>query len=248
MTTMAAEPKPLPPHIADDYARWQAKRASQPDGDTAPADFDAVKRQLLELFDKAPERVEIPYHLTPEGERWAKFKAACDPEFHPKIDYARVKNRHAFDLVANWSGKFPGPCATGPSGTGKTRAAWWALRQLWVKQGIGFSWWPVRKLIQNIEDCGGSLEGLMYRHQASRIFFVDDADKLNWQYESHAEALFAFYDFVYRQNFPCITTTNKDRQWWVTKMGEAFTRRLMDGACFEVSFMQAKPGKGEKSF
>lgn len=33
-----------------------------------------------------------------------------------------------------------------------------------------------------------------------------------------------------------ITTTNKDRAWWSEKMGEAFARRLFEGAHFEVVF------------
>jgi hypothetical protein len=33
-----------------------------------------------------------------------------------------------------------------------------------------------------------------------------------------------------------ITTTNKDRQWWADKMGDAFARRLFDDAHFAVQF------------
>jgi len=105
-----------------------------------------------------------------------------------------------------------------------------------VKESVGFSWWPVLKLLTAIEDAEGSLDGLMWKHSASKVFFVDDADKTNWQFESHAEALFAFYDHVYRKNIPCITTTNKDRTWWAGKMGDAFARRLFEDACREVRF------------
>lgn len=191
---------------------------------------------LKDAFAALPKNPVIPYAMTEEGERLEKFKKACPEEFFRKIDRTLLKNLTAFDAVAQWSGAFPGPCATGPTSCGKTRAAWSALGRLWVKESRGFSWWPVRKLISAIEEENGSLDGLMWRHSASRMFFVDDVDKFNLQFESHAEALFAFYDHIYRKNIPCITTTNKDRKWWTGKMGEAFTRRLFDDACREVKF------------
>lgn len=193
---------------------------------------DALKAAFATL----PETPVIPYALTPEGERLAKFKNACPEEFFRKIDRTLLKNLPAFDAVASWDGSFPGPCAVGPTSCGKTRAAWSALGRLWVKNSLGFSWWPVRKLLSAIEEDNGSLDGLLWKHSASKILFIDDADKTNWQFESKTEALFAFYDYVYRKNMPCITTTNKDRKWWSNKMGDAFTRRLFEDACREVKF------------
>jgi hypothetical protein len=206
---------------------------AEPDNPQPMSEF-AV--ELKALLAKLPENPQIPYRLTPEGERLAKFKHACPEEFFRGIDRTQLKNPVSFDLVAKWDGSFPGPCATGPTCFSKTRAAWSALGRLWVKQSVGFSWWPVRKLITAIGDENGSLDGLLWKHSASKILFVDDVDKTNWQFESNAEALFAFYDHVYRKNIPCISTTNKDRKWWSNKMGDAFARRLFEDACREVKF------------
>ncbi len=225
----------LPPALAADYERWKARKHSA-DGKAAPTTFADVKGEFIAALRNLPETVEIPYAYTEEGQRKAKFDDVCPREFNHKINRSLLPNAAAFDRVAQWDGHFPGPCASGSTDTAKSRAAWSALGRLWVKGGVGFSWWPVRKLIKDIEETNGGLEGLMYRHVASRVFFVDDADKINWQFESHAESLFAFYDLVYRKNLPCITTTNKDRKWWTNKMGEAFTRRLFDDACREVRF------------
>ena len=197
------------------------------------ADFTA---ELKAAFATLPENPVIPYELTPEGARLAKFKNACPEAFYHAIDRSKLKNAAAFDRVALWDGSFPGPCATGPTSCAKTRAAWSALGRLWVKENLGFSWWPVRKLLTAIEEANGSLDGLMWKHSASRIFFVDDADKVNWQFESNTEVLFSFYDYIYRKNIPCITTTNKDRAWWADKMGDAFARRMFEDACFTVKF------------
>ena len=68
------------------------------------------------------------------------------------------------------------------------------------------------------------------------VLFVDDADKFNTQFDSEGAAIFAFYDWIYREHRPCITTTNKDREWWSNLIGEAHTRRLFDDAHFEVRF------------
>jgi hypothetical protein len=225
----------MPPALAADYERWKARQNSA-DATKPPATFTDVKAEFIAAFESLPDTVEIPYAYTPEGIRKTKFDGVCPPEFNHKIDRALLPNPAAFDRVAQWDGHFRGPCAVGKTATCKSRAAWSALGRLWVKQNVGFSWWPVRKLIKDIEDSNGALEGLMYRHAGSRVFFIDDADKINWQFESHGESLFAFYDMIYRKNIPCITTTNKDRAWWAKKMGEAFARRLFDDACTEVNF------------
>jgi hypothetical protein len=228
-------PLVLPPAIAEDFAKWQAKKAAV-DAEVAPKDFGSLKEEFLAVMANLPETVEIPYHLTPEGERKAKFDQSCPPEFNHRIDRARLTNPVAFDAVAQWDGEYPGVCATGKSGAGKSRAAWSALGRLWVREGVGFSWWPMRRLIKAIDEADGGLDGLMWRHQASRVFFLDDADKANWQFETTSESLFAFFDHIYRKNLPLIVTTNNGRKWWTDKMGEAFVRRMFDEACREVRF------------
>lgn len=189
-------------------------------------------------FATLPETVEIPYALTPEGERMAGFKRICPEEFWRKIDRTRLPNAKAFDAVALWAGGYPGPCAVGKTDTAKSRAAWSALGRLYVKENRPFAWFPVRRLATELgryEERGAADEFFRaYSHY--RVLLVDDVDKINWQFDSHKEQLFAFYDWVYRTNKPCITTTNKDRAWWANKMGDAFVRRLFDDAHFEVKF------------
>ncbi len=69
-----------------------------------------------------------------------------------------------------------------------------------------------------------------------RVLFVDDLDKINWDFESHAQMLFTFLDWVYRTKKPCIVTTNRDRAWWKVKAGDALVRRLFVDGCVEVEF------------
>ena len=69
------------------------------------------------------------------------------------------------------------------------------------------------------------------------MLFVDDIDKINWQFESQVALLWSFYDWIYRTKKPCITTTNQSREWWTEKMGAAFARRLFDDAQRPVRFV-----------
>jgi len=171
-------------------------------------------------------------------ERLAKFRHCCGAEFLKKIDRSRLINQAAFDRVAGWDGEFPGPCAFGPTGTAKTRAAWSALGNLWVNHKKPFGWFPVKKLVNDLdrEDLSESDRGFLRGIKHLEILFVDDLDKINWQFESEKSAIFMFYDWIYRENKPCITTTNQTRQWWADKMGEAFARRLFVDAHFAVGF------------
>lgn len=216
---------------------WQARSNKEvrvdPDSEFAKT-RDALKATLETL----PETVQLPYSLTPEGERWEKYKRVCDEQFLAKLDYTRVQKREPFDRIANWDGRFPGPCGTGPTGLGKSRAAWWALRQLYVRDNRPFAWFPVRRLVTELEryekaDCA---DEFFRAYDHFRVLFVDDIDKINWDFESHSQMLFAFLDWVYRKQKPVIITTNRDRDWWTKKMGDAFVRRLFNDACFEVKF------------
>jgi len=229
----------LPPTLAADYQKWKAKKdaekaASEASGKT----FDEVRANMISMLESLPEHVEIPYHLTPEGERWTKFKNVCDDQFLAKIDYAKVKSRTPFDRMADWDGTFPGPCGHGPTDMGKSRAAWWALRRLYVRENKPFAWFPVRRLITELaryekNDCA---DEFFRTYDFYKILFVDDIDKINWDFDSQTQLLFSFFDWVYRSQKPCIVTTNKDRAWWTDKMGDAFARRLFEDACTEVKF------------
>ena len=185
-----------------------------------------------------PEHVEIPFAATPEGGRWAEFKHVCPAEFLRRIDRALLPQPAAFDAVANWSGTYPGPLGVGATDTGKTRAAWSALGRLHVKQGRSFAWFPARRLATELEryEKRDAADEFFRAYSHYRALFVDDIDKINWQFESQKEQLFAFYDWVYRTNTPCITTTNKDRTWWTNQMGSAFARRLFEDAHYAITF------------
>ena len=185
-----------------------------------------------------PDHPEVPFELTEAGERLAKFKVACPEEFFVPVERARLKNPVAFDRVANWDGHFRGPCATGATGGSKTRAVWQALRRLWCEKEKSFTWFTAKRLISCMEDDNerGNFSTFFKNARGVTLLFVDDLDKINWQFESNAEALFSFYDWVYREHRACVTTTNKDRRWWSDKMGDAFARRLFDDASFEVKF------------
>lgn len=196
------------------------------------------KAAFMAVYDTLPEKVDLPYSMTPEGERMAKFKKICPQEFLKKIDREKLPKPEAFDSVFNWTGAFPGPCAVGPTNTAKTRATWSVLGRLYVRENKPFAWFPVRRMITELEkfESLNAADEFFRAYSFYRVLMVDDVDKINWQFESHGALLFAFYDWVYRSRIPCITTTNKDRKWWAGKMGDAFTRRLFDDAHFEVKF------------
>ena len=185
-----------------------------------------------------PDTVEIPAEHTPEGRRLAEFRRACPEQFMTRVDRSRLPDPAAFDTVAEWSGSFPGPLAWGNTGTAKTFAAWSALGRLYVRESRPFAWFPVRRLMtemQTYEDRNLADEFLrQYAHY--RVLFVDDLDKINWQFESQTTLLFSFYDWIYRTKKPCITTTNQSREWWTEKMGPAFARRLFESAHAPVKF------------
>ena len=215
--------------------RWQAaQNTTKP----AKAVFAGLGDELRAMVAQWPKGAEIPYERTPEGERMARFKATAPEEFVAKIDRAKLKNPAAFDRVANWDGRFPGPLAVGDTSFAKTRAAWSALGRLYVRENRSFMPLTARSLIgelQKAEERGAS-EDFFWRYKFTRALLVDDVDKINWQFDSHGAALFAFYDWVYAKHIPCISTTNKDRAWWAERTADAFARRLFAGAHFEVRF------------
>lgn len=204
------------------------------------------RHQFLAACADLPDKVELPYAMTPEGERMAKFKAICPPEFLKKIDRTLLTNPDAFDRVSKWDGAFPGPCANGTTDTAKSRATWSALGRLYVRENKPFAWFPVRRMITELEvyENRNSADEFFRTYSFFKVLMVDDVDKINWQFESHAALLFSFYDWIYRSHIPCITTTNKNRKWWANKMGDAFARRLFDDAHFEVSFDQLPQASG----
>jgi hypothetical protein len=189
-----------------------------------------------------PEKVELPYTMTPEGERLAKFKRICPPEFSAKIDQVKLVDPDAFCRVSQWDGSFPGPLAIGATDTAKTRSAWSAMGRLYVRENKPFAWFPVRRMVGELEkfEQHNAADEFFRSYSFFKVLMVDDLDKINWQFESHLALVFAFYDWVYRSHIPCITTTNKPRKWWENKMGDAFSRRLFDDAHFTVEFKSTR--------
>lgn len=180
----------------------------------------------------------LPYELTDEGKRLANFRKICPPEFMAKIDRTKVPNPAAFDTVAGWNGRTPGILAWGDTDTAKSRAAWSALGRLYVKEGRTFAWFSAKRLVDELERYESKHAGDEFWrfYSGYDMLFVDDADKINWQFESQGILLFQFYDWVYRAQRPCITTTNRSREWWTKGLGGAFTRRLFDDCHSAVKF------------
>lgn len=212
-----------------------------PPADSVPlvpqADWKAAfLAAVAALPDVAPA---IPYDATPEGQRMAAFKRICPDQFRAKINRALLPMPEQFDRVANWDGVFPGPCASGLTDTAKTRATWSALGRLYVLENKPFAWFPVKRLTTELakDEESGNADEFFRRYSHFKILMVDDADKINWDFMSNQEALFSFYDWIYRTRKPCITTTNKGRDWWAKKMGDAFARRLFNDAHFAVNFI-----------
>lgn len=253
-TAVAVKPSGgMSPEMTTDLIRWEQaereKREKREAKGKAVGSFEEVKAALKAAFAQLPDMVDVPFHLTPAGQRWARFKVVLQdsPEFIEKIDRTKLPNPEAFDAVAKWDGEFPGPLAFGTTNTAKTRAAWSALGRLYVKEPVyiegaevarSFAWFPVRRLATELAryeeaECAADFFRMYDFHH---ILFIDDADKINWDFNSEKTALFAFYDWIYRHHKPCITTTNKDRKWWADKMGDAFARRLFDDAHFAVKF------------
>ena len=171
--------------------------------------------------------------------RVAELELVCPGEFRRPIDRSARVSPDAFDQVSRWDGRYPGPLAAGATRTAKTRAAWVALRRLYVSWEIQqFRWYPVSDLLQRYQASRESGNGRYFLKGGSRVspLFIDDVDKINWAFESEISNLFAIYDAIYRENIPCIATTNQTRAWWTLKMGDAFARRLFDDAHTLVQF------------
>ena len=193
---------------------------------------------LEQAIAQLPAHVEIPYELTEEGQRWRRFRNICPEEFLPKIDRARLPKPAQFDAVANWDGNFPGPLAWGPTDTAKSRAQWYALRVQFVKHNRTFAWFPVKKLVAELEsaDRVGQAHEFYRQYAFYRILMVDDLDKINWRDENQMSILFDFYDKIYRDKTRLLATTNKDKDWWTERMGDAFARRLFKDCHTAVQF------------
>lgn len=176
-----------------------------------------------------------------DPDRLVLFERVCPGEFRRPLDRSQLKNPGAFEQVAHWNGRYPGPLGVGLTGTAKTRAAWVALRRLFVcSQVPSFRWYIASDLLQRYADARGSGNQLYFLRGGSGAYaaplFIDDLDKINFAFDSETSNLFAIYDAIYRENIPCLATTNQTKAWWAHKMGAHFTRRLFEGAHQVVQF------------
>lgn len=205
----------------------------------APPDW---REQFEAACANLPETVQLPYEYTPEGRRLKEFKRVCPEQFYCKVDRARLPDPDAFDRVAKWDGSFPGPCAYGSADTAKTLAAWCAMGRLYVKQNLPFAWFPAKRLITEMHeaDLTGDIGIFFRRYSHFKVLMIDDVEKVNWDFGSTVELLFAFYDWVYRSHVRCITTSNKGPKWWEDKMGEGMVRRLFKDGHYAVHFTTAQ--------
>lgn len=172
-----------------------------------------------------------------EKERMRRFKEVCPSEFFQKIDLTKIKNATAFAKVVSWSGQFPGPLAYGPTGTGKTRSAWSVLGRLWVREGKAFRWYSAKRLTDSFFEyhMEGRPEAFWRGLGGVNLILLDDMDKMESS-ERNNTVLFELYDWLTREQHPAITTTNQGQDWWANRMGEAFARRMFEGAHQPVKF------------
>ena len=149
----------------------------------AVADID-WKAAFQAALANLPDKVELPYALTPEGERFAAFKRICPPEFMHRIERERLPQPDAFDALAGWNGSYPGPLGVGITDTAKTRASWSALGRLYVKENRPFAWFPARRLATELEryEKVDAASEFFRAYSHYKALFVDDVDKINWQY------------------------------------------------------------------
>lgn len=239
---LALEPRPamdLSPETKADITRWNKRQAELADKRSAALPKMDTDEMLRIARENLPETAPpLPLEYTPEGQRLARFKQMCPVEFQQVVNRSRLANVAAYDRVTSWDGSFRGPVLSGKTGTRKTGAAWDCLSRLYVHCGMDFAWWPVKKLVTDLEEyeAANMAEAFWRKYSRMGVLMVDDLDKINWSFESQKSALFAFYDWIYRDHRPCITTTNKDRAWWTERMGEAFARRLFEDAHFTIQF------------
>lgn len=236
-----SDPTPAPA----DYAQWLAEETRRKDTSSARKSDGIEFSELMANLAAMPpetqaEKDEREKRLAnfAKDDRIQKFRRICPTEFMCSVKRDLLPDPAAFDRVAQWDGSFPGPLATGRTDTAKTRAAWSALAHQHIKNERTFAWFPVKRLITEFAQYESkNLADEFWRNYRSyRVLFVDDLDKFNAQFESEGAAIFQFYDWIYREHIPCITTTNKDRAWWSKFMGDAFARRLFNDAHFEVKF------------
>jgi DNA replication protein DnaC len=228
-----------------EYAKWRhdhERKAGQLAAKRGEGmEWKDVLDNLASLPPETPEeRADRERRIIAQGEadRLASFRKICPPEFMERVNRARLTDGEAFDQVAAWSGKFPGIIASGPTGSAKTRSCWSALGRLNVREGRSFAWFPVKRMVTEFQkfESKDLADEFWKWYSKWEILVVDDLDKINWQFNSEPAALFQFYDWIYREKRPCLTTTNHGRNWWSDKMGDAFARRLFDDAHVAVNF------------
>ena len=207
----------------------------------APQEDTAWRTRLAAAIAQLPEHVDLPYEYTPEGQRMATFRKMCPKKFMQKIERHLLPDAESFDRVALWDGSFPGPIAYGGADTAKTRATWSALGRLYVKQNKPFAWFPIKRLLTEMEtyDKSGDVHEFFRKYAHFPVLMVDDVEKLNWDFGSNVELLFAFYDWIYRESRPCLSSTNKPPEWWEERVGEGLTRRLFKDGHFAVEFRKS---------
>lgn len=232
------------PTTPKELAEWHERKIAGHDRMGPPREkmeWDQVLSTLGQLPAETPEEIatrEEKVRLAELAERQGKFNKICPDEFIRPVQRRLLTDPRAFDECASWNIGFPGVLAVGPTGSAKTRACWQALGRLFVHERKSFAWFPVKRLItEYVRYESKDLAEEFYRnYRHYDMLFIDDLDKFNAQFESESAAIFQFYDWVYREHRPCLTTTNRSRVKWADKMGDAFARRLFDDAHRPVIF------------
>jgi len=153
---------------------------------------------------------------------------AKTPErFQDEVDYALLPNPAAFRTVEAWNCLYPGLTLVGPPNSGKTRAGYRAMLNA-ASLGKGFTFFSARRLVETFMRLyrdEGSMLHYLRSHCTGGVLFIDDVDKGEMN-ERTGSILFDIADVVYADNLPTVFTTNRDMEWWNTKVGTAFTNRL----------------------
>lgn len=180
--------------------------------------------------------------------RAAMFNRICPPEYQA-TDWTRPgfsANREQIARVVDWKPDRKGLILTGPTGRGKTRAAWQLLKRLMCEEGRDVVYWHAMdwfKELQHHVRYGRDEAGPWVNAVASHwLVFLDDygQDAVTKGKEEWAEAwFFRFLDIRVERGLPLLITSNmtaKDMADRVTDIrSDALVRRILD-LCDPVKF------------
>jgi DNA replication protein DnaC len=170
------------------------------------ADKEKIRAQWVQESDERTRR-EMD---SAEQERRARvYTAACPPIYQDDVDMARVTGNHQnAQLIMGWRFNPLGMLVTGPTGNGKTRCTWSALkiamlagRTVMALDGIGFANEASKAAYSPDET-----ERWMRRLTTPDILFIDDLAKRFTK--TSGQLLFGLIERRTSRRLPILITTN----------------------------------------